>query len=308
VNLTGAATATVTADASGVYSFSGIANGSYTITPTKAGFTFTPASQAITVSGANGTANFSSTAQATFTISGTISGTGGPGATVNLTGAATATVTANASGVYTFSGIANGSYTVTPTKAGFTFTPASQAITVSGANATANFSSAAQATSSSIWNSSNTPATVDSGDGTAVELGVKFRADAGGSITGIRFYKAATNTGTHVGHLWSSTGTLLGIATFTSESASGWQQVSFTTPIQIVANTTYIVSYFAPAGHYSDNSNFFAQSGVDNPPLHALANGVDGPNGVYLYGPSGGFPNATFQSTNYWVDVVFVSN
>jgi len=160
----------------------------------------------------------------------------------------------------------------------------------------------------SIWNSSNTPATVDSGDDTAVELGVKFRADAGGSITGIRFYKATTNTGTHVGHLWSSTGTLLGTVTFTSESASGWQQVSFTTPIQIVANTTYIVSYFAPVGHYSDNSNFFAQSGVDNPPLHALANGVDGPNGVYLYGPSGGFPNASFQSTNYWVDVVYVSN
>jgi hypothetical protein len=189
--------------------------------------------------------------------------------------------------------------------AGFTFTPASQAVTVSGANATANFSSAAQA---SIWNSSNTPATVDSGDGNAVELGVKFRADAAGSITGIRFYKATTNTGTHTGHLWSSTGTLLGTATFTSESASGWQQVSFTTPIQIVANTTYIVSYFAPVGHYSYNSNFFAQSGVDNPPLHALANGVDGPNGVYVYAPSGGFPNASFKSTNYWVDVVYVSN
>jgi hypothetical protein len=305
VNLTGAATATVTANASGVYTFSGIANGSYTVTPTRAGFTFTPASQAVTVSGANATANFSSAAQPTFTISGTISGTGGPGATVNLTGAATATVTANASGVYTFSGIANGSYTVTPTKAGFTFTPASQAVTVSGANATANFSSAAQA---SIWNSSTTPATLDSGDVNAIEVGVKFRADTAGSITGIRFYKATTNTGTHTGHLWSSTGTLLGTATFTSESASGWQQVSFTTPIPIVANTTYIVSYFAPAGHYSDNSNFFAQSGVDNPPLHALANGVDGPNGVYLYGPSGGFPNASFQSTNYWVDVVYVSN
>jgi hypothetical protein len=191
-----------------------------------------------------------------------------------------------------------------PTKAGFTFTPASQAVTLNGANATANFSSVAQA---SIWNSSNTPATVDSGDPSAVELGVKFRADAAGSIIGIRFYKATTNTGTHTGHLWSSTGTLLGTATFTSESASGWQQVSFANPVPIAANTTYIASYFAPVGHYSDNSNFFAVSGTDNPPLHALANGVDGLNGVYVYGSAGGFPNASFQSTNYWVDVVYTS-
>jgi hypothetical protein len=307
VALTGAATASVTADTSGAYTFSGIANGSYTVTPSKTGFTFTPANQAVTVSGANVTATFSSTAVQTFTISGTISGVGGSGARVALTGAATASVTANTSGVYTFSGIANGSYTVTPSKTGFTFTPANQAVTVSGANATANFSSAAQATTSSIWSSSTTPATVDSGDSNAVELGVKFRADAAGTITGVRFYKAATNTGTHVGHLWSSTGTLLGTVTFTGESTSGWQQASFTTPIQILANTTYIASYFAPVGHYSDNSNFFAVSGVDNPPLHALASGVDGLNEVYVYGPAGGFPNASFKSTNYWVDLVYQS-
>src|SRR5258707_2154623 len=96
------------------------------------------------VSGSYVAVIFSSTAQSTFTISGTISGVGGPGATVNLTGAATASVTADASGVYSFSGIANGSYTVTPSKTGFTFTPPSQAVTVNGANATANFSTVVQ--------------------------------------------------------------------------------------------------------------------------------------------------------------------
>ena len=54
-----------------------------------------------------------------------------------------------------------------------------------------------------------TPATVDAGDPNSVELGVKFKADFGGSVTGIRFYKAAANTGTHIGSLWSSTGTRL---------------------------------------------------------------------------------------------------
>jgi len=132
---------------------------------------------------------------------------------------------------------------------------------------------------------------------------MKFRSDAAGFITGVRFYKSEPNTGTHVGHLWTSAGALLGTATFTGETASGWQQVNFPTGIAITANTTYIVSYSAPVGHYSDNGSFFAAS-VDNPPLHALANGTDGPNGVYIYS-IGAFPNQTYNSTNYWVDPVF---
>ena len=96
-----------------------------------------------------------------------------------------------------------------------------------------------------------TPATVDSGDTTSVELGVKFKADYNGSITGVRFYKASTNIGTHIGSLWSSTGTRLAQATFTNETASGWQTVTFASPVAVTAGTTYVASYFAPSGHYS---------------------------------------------------------
>ena len=60
-----------------------------------------------------------------------------------------------------------------------------------------------------------------------MELGVKFRSDVAGTITGIRFYKAAANTGTHIANLWSNTGANLATATFSGESASGWQQVNF---------------------------------------------------------------------------------
>ena len=124
--------------------FSGLANGSYTVTPSLTGFTFSPTSAAVTVNGANVTVpNFTATAQ-TWTITGSV-GTTGSGATINLTGASTATTTANASGAYTFSGLANGSYTVTPTLAGYTFSPTSQAVTVSGANVTVpNFTATAQ--------------------------------------------------------------------------------------------------------------------------------------------------------------------
>src|SRR5438309_11030066 len=57
-----------------------------------------------------------------------------------------------------------------------------------------------------IWPNAAVPTTADDGPDKSVELGVKFRADSNGTVTGIRFYKASTNTGTHTGSLWSSTG------------------------------------------------------------------------------------------------------
>jgi fibronectin type 3 domain-containing protein len=63
VTLSGPANATTTANTSGVYTFTGLANGAYTITPTNTGYTFTPVSQVATVSGANVSGvNFTATA------------------------------------------------------------------------------------------------------------------------------------------------------------------------------------------------------------------------------------------------------
>jgi hypothetical protein len=155
-----------------------------------------------------------------------------------------------------------------------------------------------------IWPDTAVPATPADPDTVAVEVGVKFRSDLDGYITGIRFYKSSTNTGTHIGSLWMSDGQLLAQATFTNESTSGWQQVDFVTPVEITANTVYVASYHAPNGRYAADAGYFATAGVDNGPLHALQDGVSGGNGVYLYG-AGGFPTDTWQSSNYWVDVVF---
>jgi hypothetical protein len=157
-----------------------------------------------------------------------------------------------------------------------------------------------------MWGGTTTPQTVDSGDGNAVEVGVKFTSSQNGFIDGIRFYKSAANTGTHVGNLWSSGGTLLASAVFAGESASGWQQVNFSTPVAVTANTTYVASYYAPVGHYSVTSDYFGSSGVSNPPLTFVANTVS-PNGVYIYNPTSAFPTLSFGASNYWVDVAFTS-
>jgi hypothetical protein len=163
----------------------------------------------------------------------------------------------------------------------------------------------AAAAPTSIWSGSTTPATPAAADDSAVEVGVRFRTDAGGFITGLRFYKGTGNSGTHVGSLWSNSGTLLASATFTNETASGWQQVSFATPVAISADTTYVASYHAPVGRYAVNSSYFAASGATNGPLTALRSGVDGANGVYRYGSNVVFPNQTYSASNYWVDVLF---
>ena len=99
------------------------------------------------------------------------------------------------------------------------------------------------------------------GDSNAVELGLRFRAEAGGTIGGIRFYKATANTGTHTGSLWTNTGTLLATTTFINETASGWQQVNFSSPINVTANTTYVVSYHTNTGNYGVNGGYFASAG-----------------------------------------------
>jgi hypothetical protein len=160
----------------------------------------------------------------------------------------------------------------------------------------------------SIWDASIIPGTITVNDPSAVELGVKFRSDASGYITGIRFYKGPSNTGTHVGSLWSSTGTLLGRVTFSGEGANGWQQMNFTTPVNITAGTTYIASYHTNVGYYSADNNYFASSGVNHAPLHALQNGVDGGNGVYIYNANPAFPSNTWSSSNYWVDAIFTTS
>ncbi|MEZ4279453.1 MAG: DUF4082 domain-containing protein [Myxococcota bacterium] len=156
----------------------------------------------------------------------------------------------------------------------------------------------------SLWNDDATPAIPYANDGQPIEIGVRFRSAEDGFITGLRFYKGAANTGTHVGHLWSATGTLLATATFTDETASGWQTISLDPPVAIAADIPLVASYHSSAGGYAATLNYFGTARVRGP-LRALADGEDGPNAVYAYGAST-FPTLTYASSNYWVDVVFV--
>jgi hypothetical protein len=400
ITLSGTVSAATVGNSSGNYSFSGLINGSYTLTPRKTGVVFSPVSQTVTLNGTSiGGVNFNSvtlssialtpanvTIQSSSTQQFTATGTYSDGSTQNIstqvtwsssnTGVATintsglasavaggiSTITATqgaVSGNSTLNvqgpqlaiattslpgGIQNQSYSATLTASGGTAPYTWSLATGSVLPAGLTLSSAGQITGApavtgsstftvraadsgspqqaatkqlsivvssvpviyTIWSSTAAPTTADAGADSPLELGVKFRADVNGTITGIRFYKSNNNTGTHIGNLWSSTGALLESATFTSEAASGWQQANFSTPVAITAGTVYTASYHMTVGHYSADKNYFASGGVDTPPLHALQDGVNGANGVFAYGNSSVFPNSGFASSNYWVDVVFL--
>ena len=184
-------------------------------------------------------------------------------------------------------------YTATVTGAsalsGNVMSPFSWSFTTAGANACP----------CSLFESGAVPGNPDSGDGGAVELGVSFTPSVNGYVSGVRFYKNALNTGTHVGSLWSSTGTRLATGTFAGETNSGWQTLTFAKPVQLTAGTPYVASYYAPSGHYAASGQFFS-SAYTNGPLTAGTT-----NGLYSYAGSSSFPTSSYGASNYWVDVAF---
>ena len=69
LTLSGATAGSTTADGSGNYSFTGLANGTYVVSPTHSGYTFSPGLQTVTINGANATGvNFTATQQTSNSV------------------------------------------------------------------------------------------------------------------------------------------------------------------------------------------------------------------------------------------------
>ncbi len=159
--------------------------------------------------------------------------------------------------------------------------------------------------SDTIWSSTLVPNENAYSYG-SYEVGVKFEANEAGTVTGMRFYKQTWMNGySHVAHLWTAGGTLLATASFTNETASGWQQISFASPVAISANTVYVISFSTGGGYFGITTNYFGSNGVTNGPLQALGNSaITGGDGVYHTG-NGTFPSVSGGGMNFWADVDF---
>lgn len=144
-----------------------------------------------------------------------------------------------------------------------------------------------------------TPAREDLNDNATYELGLKFDVATRGTVRAVRFYKSKSETGPHIGRLWSAAGAQLAAAAFVGETASGWQEVRLSPPIAVAPGASYVVSV---------NCNGFYVSTLD-----ALASPVRRGNlsvgvGGGLFDPLGTLPTQTFRNSNYFVDLVFVAD
>jgi hypothetical protein len=250
VTLTGAAAKAATTDALGNYSFTGLGNGAYTVTPSKAGTAFTPASSGVTIAEANVTGvNFAGVQ--TFSISGNVTHGGLPatGVTLTLSGAAAGATTTDAAGNYTFTGLLNGIYTVTPSKAGLVFTPPSSSVTIAGANANGvNFTAAAGTAGFSI-------------SGTVTNGGVGqsgVTVTLGGAATATTTTNASGNytfTGLAAGN-YTVTPSLTGFA-YTPASSNVAIIAANVTGVNFAAVVTYLIS-----GTVKDSVGGFPSAGV----------------------------------------------
>ena len=81
-----------------------------------------------------------------------------------------------------------------------------------------------------------------------------------------------------------------------------WEQVNFTVPLSLAANTTYVAAYYTSNGRYADVA-YGLTNGQTTGPLTAPASSAVGGNGVYTY--STGFPTQVWENSNYYVDVSF---
>lgn len=136
----------------------------------------------------------------------------------------------------------------------------------------------------------------NSGNDGDYELGLKFSSSSSAQISEVRFYKMPGEGSSHTATLWTSGGTVLATAVFTEETASGWQYASFTSPILISSNTTYVVSVNVTTVYAIE------QHQLDNPIVNGFLTALAG--GGVFNETVGQFPTQSYNNSNYFVDVV----
>ena len=146
-----------------------------------------------------------------------------------------------------------------------------------------------------------TPQVQAESDGAAGEYGIVFTASVAGQVTGVRFWKSTSDTGTHTGRLWRvSDRALLATVTFSGGTASGWQSQLFAAPVSITAGIQYLATVSTPL--YYGYTNRGLASVITNGNLSTVV----GANGLWT-SSVGTYPTASYQNSNYFRDVMFVA-
>lgn len=165
----------------------------------------------------------------------------------------------------------------------------------------------------SLWGNIPTTGTTSTNEG-PVNLGLTFKSDVAGQVSGVKFYNPAGGNagGNDIGKLWECNsancnpalgGTELASVNFPADTTEGWKTASFSEPVQIQADKYYMVTYFTSTGYFRAHAFYFLGNDQHSAPLHAM--NIDTTvNGTYALGEAA-FPSETYQARNYWVDVMF---
>jgi hypothetical protein len=127
------------------------------------------------------------------------------------------------------------------------------------------------------------------------EVGTRFSSTARGRVVGFRFYRAAGETGTNYGRLWTNTGTKLKTSN-PFPSGTGWVTVMLDNPVEISANTTYRVSVNTNTRQAKTGGGYAYNGALSNGPLYS--------DGGYYGQPAGAFPTSS-SASYFFIDVIF---
>ncbi|GGN39505.1 hypothetical protein FHR83_006706 [Actinoplanes campanulatus] len=129
-----------------------------------------------------------------------------------------------------------------------------------------------------------TPTITDASDGTpGITFGTTIRSAVDGYVTGVRWYTTTTTSGTYIGALYEVTaaddptpaGTELAQKTLVgSPTSSGWNSITFDSPVPITAGVLYRAAVHSSAGRYVYSANVH-NSDITNGDLIADAAGDD---------------------------------
>lgn len=169
-----------------------------------------------------------------------------------------------------------------------------------------------------------TPALPDLDDGApGIGTATTVQFAANGVVTGIQFYATTTVSGTYVIELWEVTGnddtpgngSILASKTLSAPPTAGqFNEVSFTTPVDVVTDTLYRCVLWSGAGRYVATSGFYTTDPLTNGDITAYATGTD-PNppgfgsmrqGTFVINAAAGnYPSGNGNGTSYFVGPVF---
>lgn len=133
-----------------------------------------------------------------------------------------------------------------------------------------------------------------------VELGMVFRSSIDAEAIFVKFYKTnSADTSTYRLSIYDSIGQRVVSTTYRAPGKAGWQRVRLVNTMRIKAGMPYVVAVHTPKGYYGGRSKFFTV-----PRTRGTLTAPIGGNGRYIYTKTGAYPRLSYNSSNYYVDLV----